>query len=580
MITIKGAGDAALLLQVSQPVQASHQGGNAAASIAAAIRAADVPGVIDVVPGALTVLVTFRPGALRPCAERARDKLTRDELASALVRIAGQASATTAGPTEGPVVIDTVYDGPDLTELAALTGLTTGEVVARHQAAEYRVGWLGFSPGFGYLTGLDPRLAVPRLDTPRLSVPAGSVAIAGGLAAVYPAACPGGWRLLGRSAAILWDPGRNPPALLVPGQRVRFRAVSRLPDLEAPHVRDSDRPDDDQSAGQRQEIREMPGGRCVEVVRPGPLTTIQDLGRRGLAHLGVPGSGAADVGSLRLANERVGNDANAACLEVTLGRLELYFHFDAVVAVTGAPAPVRLTGPGAGSQSGPGARLDLAGDRSRPAEPGPAHATAFAVPAGTALRLDPPATGLRSYLAIGGGIDLAPVLGSRSADLHSGLGPPPLRAGQVLPVGHARSRSGNGQAQPAHAAGPASAARRPGAGAHQELRVLPGPRDDWFAGTALTALTTESYEVTTASNRSGLRLAGPRLRRARSEELPSEGMVAGSLQVSHDGQPILLLADHPTTGGYPVIAVVASADLDAAAQLRPGQRVRFRLVDG
>ena len=125
--------------------------------------------------------------------------------------------------------IGVVYDGPDLTDVAALTGLTVAEVIARHAAAVYQVGWLGFSPGFGYLTGLDPVLAtVPRLDSPRLSVPAGSVAIAGGLAAVYPAASPGGWRLLGRTSARLWDPGRARPALLSPGMTVRFRPADRL----------------------------------------------------------------------------------------------------------------------------------------------------------------------------------------------------------------------------------------------------------------------------------------------------------------------------------------------------------------
>ena len=189
--------------------------------------------------------------------------------------------------------------------MAALTGLSQAEVIARHQAAEYRVGWLGFAPGFGYITGLDPALAVPRLDSPRLSVPAGSVAIAGGLAAVYPAASPGGWRLLGRTAAVMWDPGRDPPALLAPGQRVRFRGVGRLPEQAAPQV-----------------SRPWAGGsdRWVEVIQPGPLTTVQDLGRPGLAHLGVPASGAADAASLRLANELVGNDENDACLEATLGR--------------------------------------------------------------------------------------------------------------------------------------------------------------------------------------------------------------------------------------------------------------------
>ncbi len=539
MITVKRAGDAALLLEAGAAVSDQHQGGNGAAAIAAAIRAADLPGVIDVVPGAATVLVTFAPGSWPVPA-----------LAGRLSELATAAPVVPAAAASEPVVIETVYDGPDLADVAALTGLRQSDVIARHQAAEYQVGWLGFAPGFGYLTGLDRALAVPRLDSPRLSVPAGSVAIAGGLAAVYPAASPGGWRLLGRTAAVLWDPGRDPPALLAPGRRVRFRAVGRLPEPQPPQVSD---------------LRPKVTDRWVDVVQPGPLTTVQDLGRAGLEHLGVPASGAADSGSLRRANDLVGNDGNDGCLEVTLGRLALRFGFDAVVALTGAPAPIRLS-------SADGTAI------------GPIHETAFAVPAGSLLRLAAPPAGLRSYLAIRGGIAVPPVLGSRSADTLSGLGPPPLRPGQRLPVGRPRSRPDDRQGQQQRAARPAAAASSASATSSPasvaELRVIPGPRDDWFRAAAMAALASGSYQVTAASNRSGLRLAGPLLRRASERELPSEGMAAGSLQVSHDGQPILLLADHPTTGGYPVIGVVVSADLGVAAQLRPGQRIRFRLLGG
>ena len=236
--------------------------GNGAASIAAAIRDAGLPGVIEVVPGAATVLVTFEPGSW--LAAMLMDRL-RD------LAIAAKGFPASAA---SPVVIDTVYDGPDLAEVAALTGLDEADVISRHQAAEYRVGWLGFAPGFGYLTGLDPALAVPRLDSPRLSVPAGSVAIGGGLAAVYPASSPGGWRLLGRTDAVLWDPGRDPPALLAPGQRVRFHAVDRLPDRHAPGVAEVAQP----TPGTPGEAGEGPLARWVEVVQPGPLTTLQDLG--------------------------------------------------------------------------------------------------------------------------------------------------------------------------------------------------------------------------------------------------------------------------------------------------------------
>jgi KipI family sensor histidine kinase inhibitor len=540
---VRAAGDAALLLATGTALLETATGAadpdqdrNGAATVAAVIRAADLPGVIDVVPGAVTVLVSVEPGSW-----------SLAELAARLTELASEAAAVHVTAAAGLETIDVCYDGPDLADVAALTGLTVADVIARHQGADYCVGWLGFAPGFAYLTGLDPLLAaVPRLDSPRQRVPAGSVAIAGGLAAVYPAASPGGWRLLGRATARLWDPDQDPPALLAPGTRVRFRAVD---DLGTQSDRtQADRPVSDLAAHASGITSSTGAPRRVEVLQPGLLTTVQDLGRAGLAHLGVPASGAADAGSLRLANSLVGNEAGAACLEVTLGRLALRFESAAVVAVTGALAPVRV------------------GDDEF------ASGTAVAVPAGSVLRLGAATDGLRSYVAINGGIDVGPVLGSRSADCLSGLGPRPLRPGDWLPVKRPRSLPRESQRQRPRTLVPAL----PSAGT-SELRVIAGPRDDWFSAAAIDALASASFVVSSASNRTGLRLTGPALRRERPGELSSEGMAAGSLQVTHDGQPILLLADRPTTGGYPVIAVVEAADLGLAAQLRPGQQVRFRV---
>jgi KipI family sensor histidine kinase inhibitor len=580
--TVRAAGDAALLLDTGPPM-ATDQDGNGAAAVAAVIRSADLPGVTDVVPGAVTVLVSFEPGSWAMA-----------DLAHRLSALAATAAAAPREVAPAPATIDVCYDGPDLADVAALTGLTVPEVIARHQAGQYRVGWLGFAPGFGYLTGLDPVLAtVPRLDSPRQRVPAGSVAIAGGFAAVYPAASPGGWRLLGRSAAPLWDPDRDPPSLLTPGMRVQFRAVDGLaPALGQDKPPSTGAPTAGQAAAERR----------VQVLQPGPLTTVQDLGRAGLAHLGVPGSGAADAASLRLANNLVGNDASAAGLEVTLGRLSLRFDAAAMVAVTGAAAPVRVSAAGGAAALGAAPASDRersaavaahdgepAGERDRPAAhppdmgmadgPGGKAAdraanvgTAFPVATGSVLRLGAPPAGLRTYVAIDGGIAVDPVLGSRSADTLSGLGPAPLRPYDWLPLGRPRSLRSDRQPTQAHAAGLAATA-----GDVVALRAIAGPRHDWFAAAALDALATSTYVVSPASNRTGLRLTGPGLRRARPGELLSEGLAAGSLQVTHDGQPILLLADRPTTGGYPVIAVVVSADLRLGAQLRPGQRVRFRV---
>ena len=279
----------------------------------------------------------------------------------------------------------------------------------------------------------------------------------------------------------------------------------------------------------------------LTVLAPGPLSTVQDRGRPGWASIGVTRSGAADRSAADLANRLVGNDPAAAVLEVTAGGLQVRAGRALLVAVTGAPAPVTVDG------------------RAAPFD------APLTLHAGQVLGLGIPPVGLRSYLAVRGGIGVPPVLGSRATDTLSGLGPEPVRSGDVLPVG------GLAAEEPVVDVAPVRApSTRP------VLRVLPGPRRDWLAAAAWTALTAQDWTVSPDSDRVGLRLAGPRLDRARTDELPSEGLVPGAVQVPPDGAPVLFLADHPVTGGYPVLAVVATADVGAAAQLRPGDTLMFR----
>jgi KipI family sensor histidine kinase inhibitor len=580
-VTVRAAGDRALLVEAGPAP-------GAAARVRALIQDQKFAGVVDVIPGAETVLVVLSPGAV------------------GLRELAGRLADADFGEKKGPdgggepdsavTEIPVLYDGPDLAEVAEHTGLSRQEVIERHAAAEYRVGWLGFSPGFGYLTGLDPALHVPRRDSPRTSVPAGSVAIAGPLAAVYPAASPGGWRLLGRTAARLWDVHREPPAVLAPGRRVRFRPVAELGDAGDLFPAGSRARDDEP---------EPAAGRVIEVVRPGALALVADLGRPGYGHLGVPRSGAADPDQLRLANRLVGNPEDAAGLELTLGGAELRFSGPVGGGADGAIGVGGGSGAGAHGETGGGAvwvavtgaavavRLDrgvgrgLGDDSELIGADHSGMGVPFAVPAGATLSVGVPTAGVRSYLAVRGGIAVPAVLGSRSCDTLSGLGPAPLRAGDRLPVGDS---AGLGPiaadlAPRAACGGPHALGRCPGSGAGGgsggepvELRVVAGPRDDWFRPEAVERLRSGVYEVTSDGNRSGLRLAGPELPRSRAGELPSEGMPLGALQVPPSGQPILFLADHPVTGGYPVIAVVTADGIGRAAQLRPGDRVRFRLV--
>jgi biotin-dependent carboxylase-like uncharacterized protein len=273
----------------------------------------------------------------------------------------------------------------------------------------------------------------------------------------------------------------------------------------------------------------------IEILATGPLATVQDLGRPGHAALGVGASGAADRRSLRLANRLVGNPEGAAAIEVTFGGLAVRVHDRMIVALAGAPcAGVAMQAP---MYLAPGAEV----------------------------RLGAPESGLRTYLAVAGGIDAEPVLGSRATDTLAGLGPDPLRAGDRLAVGTHR-----GEPPGVDVAAVAPPAADP------VLRVLPGPRADWFGPDGLERLCARAWTVSPRSNRVGMRLDGEPLERSRAGELPSEGMVEGALQIPPDGRPVLLLADHPVTGGYPVIAVVEEDDIPLAAQARPGARIRFR----
>ncbi|MFJ9569347.1 5-oxoprolinase subunit C family protein [Streptomyces bacillaris] len=277
----------------------------------------------------------------------------------------------------------------------------------------------------------------------------------------------------------------------------------------------------------------------LHVVRPGALTTVQDAGRPGWAHLGVGRAGALDAPAARLANRLVGNAPGAALLETT---------------VTGCA--VRPDRPVVAVVGGAGCRVSVDG---RPV----AWGAPVRVPAGAVLDVGPAVDGVRGYLAFAGGLVPEPVLGSRSADLLSGLGPAPLSEGDTLPLG-----------EPADGP-PQGPVPWPGAPAELVLPLHLGPRHTWFTDTALRTLTTAPYRVSPHSNRIGLRTEGPALERARDGELPSEGMVLGAVQVPPDGRPVVFLNDHPTTGGYPVVGVVAETALAGAAQAVPGTRVRF-----
>jgi KipI family sensor histidine kinase inhibitor len=423
-------------------------------------------------------------------------------------------------------------DGPDLEDVAQIHQLTPDQVVELHANREYVVYGVGFSPGFAFLGGLPEELHTQRLGTPRKLVPAGSVGIGGQQTGVYPVPTPGGWRLLGRTNFTLFDVNADPPCPVKAGDRITFQPVEQLP------------PGDNARMAVAAGRTSHP---ALEVLKPGLFTTIQDLGRWGYQASGVSVAGAMDPLALRLANGLAGNAQDAAALEITLLGPTLRVVRACTVALHGAAADCHLNGAPARS----GQALEL--------QPG------------DELAVGRTSAGARVYLALAGGIDVPPVLGSRSTYTRGGFGGfegRALQVGDMLAIG---------SSVPGPA--PATAPDLPLPQGHEQtLRVVLGPQADHFSDATIAEFLSTPFQISTDADRMGYRLAGHPLKHQGSAEIVSDGIVLGSVQVPPHGNPIIMLADRPSVGGYPKIATVITADVRLLAQCRPGMRLRFQKV--
>jgi len=514
---IREAGDSALLLELDDVIDPAINA--RAVAIAATVRAEALDGVRDVVSTYRTVAVHFDP--LIADAEAVRAAVER---------------ASASAPSEVPgrhVEVPVQYGGdagPDLAEVASFAGLSPDATAAVHADAEYRVFMLGFLPGFAYMGSVDRRIAMPRRETPRVRVPSGSVGIAGPQTGVYPRESPGGWRLIGRTGVRVFDPSLAEPCIFAPGDAVRFTATraaeftTQSPTTTFPQGEASHR-------------------RQITVIRPGLFTTIQDRGRWGRQATGVPVSGALDRVSHGVANALVGNESDAATLEVTLLGPEIRIDVDAVIAIAGADLSARID------------RTDVS-----------IH-TPIACKAGSVLQFGERRRGARAYVAFDGGIDTPTTFGSRATSALCALGGldgRAIMAGDRLPLGAPtvppRTRRIDLPSLPEGGA---------------RLRVLPGPQDEFFPPDAFDRMRRARFTITSRSDRMGYRLEGARLPRIEGREMISDATFVGGIQVPTSGEPIMLMADRQTTGGYPQIATVITADLPLAGQLRPGDWVEF-----
>jgi KipI family sensor histidine kinase inhibitor len=511
-------GDSAVVLELAaEPDVAALR---RVRTLAESLSRIPIPGTVEVLPafGTVTVFLDVKSGTgVR-------------EVGEALLARAAESASGAPFDDARVVEIEVCYGGahgPDLAIVAAKTGLSPEEVIARHSGASYRVLALGFTPGFAYLGGLPPELVTPRHATPRTRVPEGSVGIGGRQTGIYPQSTPGGWNLIGRTPRRLFRPELDEPALFRLGDRVRIKCLTpeefkpeQVPAVEA-SVQNAD-------------------GACLEVVRAGPLTTVQDLGRVGHRASGMPLAGAADSFALRVANLLVGNPESAAGLECALVGPEIVFPEDTVIAVAGA-----------GFESIP---------LWRPIK----------VRAGERIAFGPIQNGCRAYIAISGGIDVPMVLGSRSTYLPAGLGGfhgRVLAAGDRVPVNRPLRRDAPGRW---------SVDRRmlPDYGPKATIRVLRGAHADRFGGKWIGT----PFTVTRQFDRMGVRLKGPPVASAEGDYRNSGVVAPGTVQVPGDGAPIILLTDSQTIGGYPRLAHVIAPDLPVVAQLRGGNEVQFAEV--
>lgn len=534
---VRDLGDRALLVGVRDAATGRELARELARELVGTVgppEASSGEGGCEIVVGHATVMVALDS----PDAEL-------DQVRQLMHEVAGRAAAhgdhelqEVAGKL---ITVPSVFDGPDLNEVAAISGWTPAEISRMMTARPLTVAVVGFSPGFAYLDGVpEPLQHVPRRARPRPAVPPGSVALANGQAAVYPTGSPGGWQLIGRTGVSMFSPWEPPYSRLVPGDLVQFTVATGDDSVEPPPPV---APAWSAPASARQ---------AFEVLQPGLYTVMQDGGRRSVAASGVPAAGPADPVSFGLANRLVGNPAEAGALEITARGPALRCLGPSHVAVVGGVPDIRLDG-----------QVAAAGQ-------------VLPVAVGQVLEIGALRQGIRTYAAVAGGFVGPTMFGSMSSDQLCGLGPGSVTAGQRLLAGPWTPPLGDHLG-----AAPAGTE----AGAPIVLRVVPGPHPEWFAADVLRELSEALFTVEHESNRVGLRLKSEggdlRLRSAHrdSSELDPQGMVTGAVQVPPGGDPVVLMPDHATLGGYPVVAVVAVVDHGRLGQCAPGDTVQFVPID-
>jgi len=541
-IDILDSGDTALLVDFRaypEPLSQIHQLSELLSSLSPAW-------LLDLIPGIDSLLIVLKFSSYNYRDTRSLAKIEIEALLKQLL-------SETRRETKSEVIhrIRVCYDpelAPDLLASAEKCKLTVRELINRHKNCEIKVDILGFMPGFSYCSGLDPSLKLPRLESPRTAVPGGSVAIAGLQTAIYPQPTPGGWNIIGRSPDVLFDPSKSRPSLLMAGERVEFIEID-LPEfrkIEAQNL--------------TKRAQNMPKSKisshAVEVISPGLQTTIQGLPRHGFAHLALSAGGPMDLESAQLANALLGNHDDAAGLEIAGAGTKLLFHEDIWVAWVGARCISQVNGTAI-----PG---------NRPVFLRKGETLSF----GTILQ------GYRIFLALSGGIDSEFILGGRGSHLSAGIGGKALQKGDILYLPRAQDSSQIAclkklrEAQMSFPKWSIASPALPGERV-EFIKVLPSIHLDILSSAEQDALWKTVWTISSQSNRMGMRLKSDFKISSSLTGISSQGIWFGTVQLPPSGQPILMMAEHQTTGGYPRLMEMVSSERSKLAQLRPGDKIQF-----
>jgi KipI family sensor histidine kinase inhibitor len=542
VMSLHAMGDTAYLISFEGPMNAALLA--KVRALAADLAANRLPGVTDIVPAYASVGVLYTPEKIVTRQGELPWRVVGEWIENHLEGKAPAASRTArAGRTHVVPVCYGGEAGPDLEAVAKATKLSAADVVKMHTGASYQVAAIGFTPGFPYLWGMPEKLAVARRTTPRVRVAAGSVGIGGVQTGIYPSETPGGWNIIGRTVLDLFNPQREEaPSLLAAGDTVKFKAVDKLEPVKAP------------KAGAR--AGSAPARRAVgvEVLKPGTLTSVQDLGRVGRGALGVGQGGALDPWAAMVANLAVGNPVDAPVLECTYVGPVLRFTAATTIAVCGAEVNAVQGG--------------------RP----------VAIKAGETVDCSAFVRGARLYIAVAGGIRVAPVLGGAGTMIGAGFGGfegRALREGDRLVCGE-RPEASLPSGASWHLAPPVLPRAKKEV---VDVRIVPGP--DWARifkrmgpGGAVRAVESRRFQLSSKSDRMGLRLNGDQpFTVPGGGEGWSRPVVPGTVQLPPDGLPIVLMGEGQTIGGYAQLGQVASLDLAKLAQARPGAEIVFRVTD-